>query len=145
MKPVEVSIAILLYQDRFLLQLRDNIPKIVYPGCWGLFGGHLEPDEKPLSALRRELWEEICYKCSNAQFFRCYHDKQVTRYVFWTFLSVSPLQLNLQEGWDLDLLSIEQIRAGVGYSRKAKQVRPIGKPHQKILLDFWKAQLVSFT
>jgi 8-oxo-dGTP diphosphatase len=142
-KPVEVAIAILLYQDQFLLQLRDDIPGIAYPGCWGLFGGHLEPQETPIVALKRELLEEICYKCNNAQFFQSYRDKQVTRHVFWTSLDVPPAQLVLQEGWDLGLLTLEQIQGGVGYSPKAKQTRPIGKPHQKILLDFWKARTMK--
>jgi len=37
----EVSIVILYQNDQYLMQLRDNIPHIAAPGCWGLFGGHL--------------------------------------------------------------------------------------------------------
>jgi 8-oxo-dGTP diphosphatase len=39
---IEVTLAILQQADQFLLQLRDDIPEIRYPGCWGLFCGHLE-------------------------------------------------------------------------------------------------------
>lgn len=52
--------AILVLEDgRFLLQLRDNIPGIWYPGHWGLFGGSIDPGEDEVAALRRELREEI--------------------------------------------------------------------------------------
>ena len=52
--------AILLLEDgRYLLQLRDDIPGIWYPGHWGLFGGGVEPNEDEVTALRRELREEI--------------------------------------------------------------------------------------
>ena len=44
---------------RYLMQLRDMAPDIAYPGHWGLFGGTVDDGEKPLDALRRELWEEL--------------------------------------------------------------------------------------
>ncbi len=44
---------------RYLLQLRDERPDIWYPGCWGCFGGALDAGEDPVTALRRELLEEL--------------------------------------------------------------------------------------
>ena len=55
--PFAVALAMLRQRDRWLLQLRDDIDGIAAPGCWGLFGGHLEPGESPETALRRELEE----------------------------------------------------------------------------------------
>ena len=55
----EVAIAMIECDGRWLLQLRDDIEGILYPGQWALFGGHLDPGETPEVALRRELEEEI--------------------------------------------------------------------------------------
>ena len=135
-KPVEVAIAILYQQGKFLLQLRDNIPGIVYPGQWGLFGGHIEPNETPESALKRELMEEICYTPQAPVKVGCYSDSQVIRHVYHAPLTVDVNQLVLSEGWDMALLTPEDIRRGNCYSERAKQVRPLGRPHQQILLNF---------
>jgi hypothetical protein len=45
-------------------------------------------------------------------------------------------QLVLCEGWDMDLLTPEQIRQGVCYSAKADQVLPLVPAAQQILLEF---------
>jgi 8-oxo-dGTP diphosphatase len=139
--PPTVAIAILYRQDSFLMQLRDNIPGIVYPGCWGFFGGHLEPGETPETALRRELMEEINYRASDLAPFRNYQDGKVIRHVFFGPLTVGLAELDLQEGWDMALLSPEVIRQGECYSVRAQQQRPLGQIHQKILLDFMDTAL----
>jgi 8-oxo-dGTP pyrophosphatase MutT (NUDIX family) len=52
---VDVALAMLQRDGPWLMQLRDHTPTIVVPGCWGLFGVHLDPGETPEQALRREL------------------------------------------------------------------------------------------
>ena len=140
---VEVAIAILYTADRFLMQLRDNIPGIIYPGCWGFFGGHLDPGETPEAAVKRELLEEIGYLPPVISEFRCYSDSQVIRHVFQAPLTVALDQLVLGEGWDLGLLTQQEISRGESYSTVAGQVRPLGRPHQQILLDFIEQSLLS--
>ena len=135
-KLVEVAIAILHTSDQFLMQLRDNIPGILYPGHWAFFGGHIDPGETPTEAVKRELWEEIGYTPPWVSKFDCYSDTRVLRHVFHAPLTVDLNQLVLKEGWDMGLLTPQQIRSGRCYSSKADQVRPIGIPHQQILLDF---------
>ncbi|MFT2750473.1 NUDIX hydrolase [Clavibacter sp. Sh2036] len=44
---------------RILLQLRDDIPTIPFPGMWALPGGMLEPPETPLACIVREVEEEL--------------------------------------------------------------------------------------
>jgi 8-oxo-dGTP pyrophosphatase MutT (NUDIX family) len=132
----EVAIAILHQADRFLLQLRDDIPGIFYPGHWALFGGHVEVGEGIDDAMRRELLEEIGYAPSELIKFGCYEDSHVVRHVYQGALSVELSQLVLNEGWDMDLWNASEIRRGDRYSHRAAQIRPLGLPHQRILLDF---------
>lgn len=131
-----VAIAILHQQGKFLMQLRDDIPGIRYPGQWGLFGGHLEGDETPEAGLQRELQEEIGHVPPRLTLFGCYPDPGVIRHVFGGELIVGLGDLVLGEGWDMDLLTPEEIRRGDRYSHRAQQVRPLGAPHQQVLLEF---------
>ncbi|PSB28458.1 NUDIX hydrolase [Stenomitos frigidus] len=131
-----VAIAILHQDGKFLLQLRDDIPGIFYPGHWALFGGHIEPGESPDEAMQRELREEIGYAPATLNQFALYEDTQVVRYVYHGELDVDVSQLVLHEGWDMALATSEEIGQGDRYSQQAKQRRPLGKPHQRILLDF---------
>ena len=39
---LQVVLAIIYQEDNFLLQLHDNMPTIMHPNRWGLFGGHME-------------------------------------------------------------------------------------------------------
>jgi 8-oxo-dGTP pyrophosphatase MutT (NUDIX family) len=57
--------AILLLEDgRYLLQQRDDIPGIFFPGHWGCFGGGVDPGETAEQALARELAEETAIDVS---------------------------------------------------------------------------------
>jgi 8-oxo-dGTP diphosphatase len=58
----EIACSILIdTSNRFLLQQRDDVAGIVYPGKVGLFGGHLEGDETYLECVVREIHKEISY------------------------------------------------------------------------------------
>jgi len=132
----EVAIAILYQRDQFLLQLRDNIPNIAYPGHWGLFGGHIELDELPEIAVVRELQEEICYSPTEVVKFGIYEDDRALRHVFAAPLTVGITDLTLLEGWDLGLFTRSEIEQGERFSNRANQLQPLGAIHQRILLDF---------
>ncbi|AVH72637.1 NUDIX hydrolase [Nostoc sp. 'Lobaria pulmonaria (5183) cyanobiont'] len=133
---VHVAIAILYQKDKFLMQLRDNIPGILYPGYWALFGGHIEPGETPDVAVKREILEEIGYNLPSFVEFGCYPNERVVRHVFHAPLLVELNQLVLNEGWDMALFTLKEIRQGNCYSQNAGKVRPLGAMHQKIMLDF---------
>jgi 8-oxo-dGTP diphosphatase len=136
-----VAIAILYRENCFLMQLRDENPEIAYPGCWGFFGGHLEPGESPAIAIQRELLEEIGYTPPALTLFQTYTedlrvDSQLIRYVFQAPLLVGVDKLQLNEGCDLGLVTIEEIQQGFRYSDRMGKPYPLGAPHQQILLNF---------
>jgi 8-oxo-dGTP pyrophosphatase MutT (NUDIX family) len=133
---VHVAIAILYQDNKFLMQLRDNIPNIPYPGHWALFGGHIEPGETPDVAVQREILEEIGYTLPSFLAFGCYPDETVVRHVFHAPLLVEFHELELNEGCDMGLLTPEDIRQGKFYSKNVGEVRPLGSAAQQILLDF---------
>ena len=133
---IHVAIAILYRDGKFLCQLRDDIPNIRYPGCWALFGGHLEPGETAEAAVLRELSEEIAWAPASVSFFCCDVEGDVVRHVFHSELRANVKDLVLQEGWDMQLLTVEDIRVGKCYSQKSRDVRPFGIAHQRILLNF---------
>ena len=138
---IPVAMAIIHHEGRYLMQLRDDIPGILYPGVWGLFGGHLDPGEDPETGLKRELVEEINYHVEQLTEFRCYGDSKIMRYMYSCPLLVPLEQLQLNEGWDLGLLTPAEIQAGYGYSEKAQEKRSLGDIHRQIMLDFIAAQI----
>lgn len=132
----QVAIAILYQNNKFLMQLRDNFPHIAHPGCWGLFGGHLEPNESPEIALQREILEEIGYDLPSFSKFGIYSNIKVLHHVFHAPLLVEVDQLFLNEGWDMGLLTPDNIRQGNCYSAIAGEIRPLGDITHQIMLDF---------
>lgn len=133
----QAAVAILYSDDEFLLQLRDDHPHILYPGHWAFFGGHLEPGEIPETAVQRELLEEINYQPPTLRHLRSdLGDAQIIRHVFYAPLVVPIAALDLREGMDLGLASLDAIQQGQHYSQRLGEFRPISRPHQQILLDF---------
>ena len=129
--PVEVALAMLERDGLWLLQLRDDIAGIVAPGCWGLFGGHLDPGETPEQALRRELREEISYEAGPlSPWYSSATDGRV-RHVFRGPLTVPLERLQLLEGQDLALVSTEELASGQVLSPRSGERRPLAPSLQE--------------
>lgn len=71
-QPIAVKAIIYDQDGRFLLQHRDNVSAIGEPDHWSFFGGGVEKDETLMSALERELQEELSCKVGQieAELFR---------------------------------------------------------------------------
>ncbi len=141
---VEVTMAILYRDGCFLMQLRDDLPHIWHPGIWGFFGGHMESNETPAASIKRELREEIGYIPAQVLLFREQESAGYRRYYYYAELARPLSELCLNEGQDMALCSVSEVRSGQKYSEKLGEVRSLGGPHRQVLLDFIESGLVSF-
>ena len=136
----EVALAVLERNGAWLLQLRDDLESILYPGHWGLFGGHLDADETPSEAVHRELLEEINWEPASPleHWFTSQNGPRIA-HVFRGELNVPVEQLTLLEGQDLKLASKQELREGSVWSDRRSEVRPIApgldQVIQRLLID----------
>ena len=130
-----VALAMLQRDGQWLLQLRDDIDTIIYPGHWGLFGGHLDPGETATEAVMRELQEEIDWRPQKPLELWFSHDNGIrVAHVFRGSLDVPLDQLQLLEGQDLKLVSLEQLQCGTVWSDHCREERPIA-PGLQIVIE----------
>ena len=122
---VEVALAMLQREGRWLMQLRDDVPGIVAPGCWGLFGGHLDPGETAEQALRRELLEEIGWPAGELRFWLQHRNARRLAHIFRGPLTAPLEQLQLLEGQDLALVAEAELLSGAIWSPVLREHRPV--------------------
>ena len=122
---VEVALAMLQREGRWLMQLRDDMPGIVAPGCWGLFGGHLDPGETAEQALRRELLEEIGWQAGELGFWLQHRNERRVAHIFRGPLTAPLEQLELLEGQDMALVSEAELLSGQIWSPVRQERRPV--------------------
>ena len=137
-----VSVFLKSNDDSYLLQLRDNDPSIVYPGCWGLFGGTIELGESPREAAARELKEEIHYVPDKIYEFRQYQQQNRLINVCYGMIEVTVSELRLQEGMDLGFYSAKEIAKGELFSKKMRTYFKVPQQLQEYFKDFITASEV---
>tara|TARA_Y100001968_G_C18929808_1_gene513718 strand:+ start:126 stop:560 length:435 start_codon:yes stop_codon:yes gene_type:complete len=131
----EVALAMLKQNEHWLLQLRDNSDNIIFPGHWGLFGGHLDKGETPQQAVHRELMEELGWRplIPLKYWFTDVNDSNIA-HIFLGELGVPIGTLELKEGEDLKLTNLKEILTGMVWSEKIGEQRPIA-PRLHIVIE----------
>ncbi len=111
---------IVVAEEGYLLQNRDERPGIWYPGHWGLFGGLLEPGESEEAALRRELAEELELEPERLRWFLemsfrfAFDSRLLRRAVFEVVISRAQLSaVRLHEGRAMRVFHPHQIDANL--------------------------------
>lgn len=112
-----VAALIVLDDGRFLMQQRDDIQGIFYPGYWGLFGGAIEPGETAVEALVREVREELAFEVTGQTYFtKVVFDFDfaglgaLDRFFYEVEMPVSAMsKLKLGEGAAFDAFTSEQV------------------------------------
>ena len=138
-----VSVFLQTSDDSYLLQLRDNDPSIVYPGCWGLFGGSIELGESVYGAVVRELKEEIQYVPDEIHKFCQYRETNRRINLCYAKIEVPVSELKLKEGMDLGLFSVKEILRGKLYSQKLQAYFPVPSLLQEYFQDYLKSNLTG--
>mgnify|MGYP001585286832 CR=1 FL=1 len=105
-----VGIIIENEEGKMLFQLRDNKPEIMNRSRWGLFGGGIKENEKPIEAGIRELKEELSIKVKENQLshFITVPSFKKNSYIFKLRLQ-KEINLKLREGASMKFFTISEI------------------------------------
>ena len=114
-----VAALIVLDNGCYLMQQRDDVQGIFYPGYWGLFGGAMERGESAEEALVREVREELAFEVRSPRYFtKVVFDFEfaglgkLDRFFFEVDMALSTLpDLKLGEGRAFNVFSADQIMA----------------------------------
>ena len=104
-----VSAILINGRGQVLLQQRDDNPAIRYPGHWSLFGGTIEEGESAVTAVAREVQEEIDFTMKNFGLFREFVQNNKREFAFVGELSAELEELTLSEGQGMNVFHPSQL------------------------------------
>lgn len=142
----EVVLVLPVADQKILMQLRDLKPEISAPGHWGFFGGAIDPGETALAAAHRELFEETGLTVDTIfplGFKRVTDLENLPAHAFCCRMPKPANKLILQEGLDMTLASLEQVRTKTIFSTKLGRNFPV-VPSQHIEFLFRQALQIIY-
>lgn len=100
--------AILIFESKILMMLRDDKPGIANPGGWGVIGGGVEEGETPDQAIVREVKEET--NIDLVRYHKWFEIPEVHQTIYWAKLtSMQVSQIKIGEGQRLEFISVDEI------------------------------------
>jgi len=126
----DVSI-LLAYNEKneILLQDRRNASKMGEK--WAFFGGHLEKGEKPLTALKREIKEELDLELDQPHFLGSFDvvakGRFIRRHLYTTKLSEKILKSRVGEGWNYKFFTLNEAYTKQMFSGDSRAIHLLEK------------------
>lgn len=124
--PTAVQTIFVNAENKYLLQMRNNHPGIIYPLQWGFFGGGIDGDEPVTTAACRETFEEMGIEQAPEDFelLGTIPHTIVTGQLVYVFRYQKPIEWNmirLAEGAGAGFFSTEEIQL-IDANPLAKQI-----------------------
>tara|TARA_B100000315_G_C14182220_1_gene409449 strand:- start:105 stop:551 length:447 start_codon:yes stop_codon:yes gene_type:complete len=141
---IEISQAIILNENLYLMQLRDFKPNIIFPGHWGFYAGHWEKNETAEDAMMRELNEELCWQPKILTYLgNITVEEDIRIHVHKCKLNCDMGSLTLQEGQEIGAFTIDEITRNSLFSHKWKRCYPITPISEKVFQHFIEKMILD--
>jgi len=106
---------IIVNENNYLLQLRDDKRDIYFPNFWGIFGGQVEKNESNKKAIEREIREEtnLIVKTSRMILSTCskvINLKKKFNTIYYECKILKKKNIILTEGQKYKFFSFDQIK-----------------------------------
>lgn len=108
---IRTATVVICFKKKLLFFQRDYIPNIPNPDKWQFPGGHVEKNESPDEAIRRELREEVSFVPTQLVHIWEIKTKDQETHIYWSYVTnkeAKRFKLGTNEGQLIKFMSIER-------------------------------------